>query len=157
MTFKILVGVLLVFSLLLSSCYPELSVQQYGKLREDLDALDIERHELRVKVATLEAEVGALETELASMKAKNPSTQAYIEFLYKMVSTQSSAKILEGEFDVGALITARDGLTIAAEEMGDSEIIYFLGLMDTENESQSVSAYYKIIEHCVKQIKQNLE
>ena len=39
---KVLVGIVIVLSLLLSSCYPELSVQQYDRLKNDLIALDIE-------------------------------------------------------------------------------------------------------------------
>ncbi|MBA7614516.1 hypothetical protein ES703_21782 [subsurface metagenome] len=147
---KVLLGILLAFSLLLSSCYPELSVQQYDRLKEDLEALDVERQELR-------AEVTALETELAALETKNAITRAYVEFLNKLVSTQSSAKLLEGEFDVEALIAAGFGIEIAAEELGDNEIIYFLGLMNPENESQTVGIYYKIIEYCVKKMKQNLE
>jgi len=150
MRFKALLGFLIVFSLLLSSCYPELSVQQYDKLREDLEALDIERQELRVKAT-------ALENELVDIKAKSQAISAYIELMHELVSTQSSAKILEGEFDVESLIGSGDELTRAAEELEDSEVIYFLSLMDPENESQTVSAYYKIIETCVKKIRQNLE
>jgi len=58
---------------------------------------------------------------------------------------------------VEALIAAGFGIEIAAEELGDNEIIYFLGLMNPENESQTVGIYYKIIEYCVKKMKQNLE
>ncbi|MFC2021402.1 hypothetical protein ACFLU1_06465 [Chloroflexota bacterium] len=157
MAVKVLVGVLVTFSLLLSSCYPELSVQQYDKLRDDLEALDVERQELQAEVAALKTEVDTLKTEIEVLRAKNPVTSAYIEFLNKLVATQSSARILEGEFDAEALITAGLGLQLAAEELDDSEIIYFLDLMDAENESQTVAAYYKIIEYCVKKIKQNLE
>ena len=157
MKFKTLLGIMLAFSLLLSSCYPELSVQQYDKLREDLEALDVERQELRVRATALEAEMEALEIELLDTKTRNQAIRAYVEFLHKTVSTQSSAKILEGEFDVESLITSRDELTAAAQELEDSEIVYFLSLMDPENESQTVSAYYKIIEYCVKEIRLNLE
>ncbi len=157
MTVKILLGILLAFSLLLSACYPELSVQQYDTLREDLDKLDTERKELMVEVATLGAERAALQLELTEVKNKNVITGAYIDFLNKIVSTQSSEKVLAGGFDVEALIAAEAELITAAEELEDGEIVYFLGLLDPENESQTVSAYYKVIEYCVKRIKQNLE
>lgn len=147
---KILVGVLIVLSLLLSSCYPELSVQQYDKLREDLEALDIQRQELQ-------AELEIVKTELTEIKAKNTQTYAYVEFLVKLVSTQSSERILIGEFDVGSLIDSSFALTMAAESLGDNQIDYYLGLMDRENESQTVGAYYKAIEYCLKNMKQNLE
>ena len=147
---KILVGVLIVLSLLLSSCYPELSVQQYDKLREDLEALDIQRQELQ-------AELETVKTELTAIKAKHTQTRAYVEFLAKLVSTQSSERILIGEFDVGSLIDSSFALTMAAESLGDNQIDYYLGLMDRENESQTVGAYYKAIEYCLKNMKQNLE
>ena len=140
---KILVSVLLALSLLLSSCYPELSVQQYDELRKDLAEMDVQRQEL--------------EAELTALKAKNSKTLAYTEFLVKLVSTQSSERILKGEFDVNSLIDSSFELTSVAESLGDGDIIYYLGLIDAENESQTVSAYYKTIEYCLKKIKQNLE
>jgi len=150
MRLKALIGFLIVFTLLFPSCYPELSVQQYDKLREDLEAMDVERQELGSRVS-------ALETELNEIKTKNQIIRDYVEFLNKMVSTQSSAKILEGEFDVEALFASRAELMITAEALEDGEIAYYLSLMDHENESQTVSAYYKILEYCVKEIKRNLE
>ncbi|MFC1952828.1 hypothetical protein ACFLWR_01690 [Chloroflexota bacterium] len=150
MRVKALLGFLLVFTFLISSCYPELSIQQYDRLREDLETMDVERHELRTKN-------DSLETELVNIKAKNQEIRNYIEFMYKMISTQSSAKILEGEFDVESLITSKDELNVIAEELEDGQIIYFMSLMNPENESQTVSAYYKIVEYCVKEIKQNLD
>ncbi len=140
---KILVGILVVLSLLLSSCYPELSVQQYDKLKEDLVKLDIQRQEL--------------EAQLTAIKAKNAKTLTYVDFLNKLVSTQSSEMILTGEFDVGSLINASSELMNIAESLGDNDIIYYLGLMNAENESQTVAAYYKAVEYCLKKIKQNLE
>ena len=147
---KILVGVLIVLSLLLCSCYPELSVQQYDKLKEDLVELDVQRQELEEEVATLEEEVAALEE-------KNAKTLAYVEFLVKLVSTQSSERILTGEFDVGSLVDSGAELMSTAEILGDNEVIYYLGLINHENESQTVGAYYKVIEYCLKNMKQNLE
>ena len=147
---KILVGVLIVLSLLLCSCYPELSVQQYDKLKEDLVALDVQRQELEGKVATLEE-------ELATLKEKNEKTRAYVDFLEKLVSTQSSERILMGEFDVESLVDSEAELMSTAESLGDNEVIYYLGLMNHENESQTVGAYYKVIEYCLKNMKQNLE
>ncbi len=157
MAVKILLGILVAFSLLLSACYPELSVQQYDKLRQDLENLDTDRQELLVQVAVLGAERTALQAELAEVRTKNAITGAYIDFLNKIVSTQSSEKVLEGGFDVEALIEAGDELVAAAEDLADSESVYFLGLLDSEDESLTVSAYYKVIEFCVKRIKQNLE
>lgn len=140
---KILVGALVALSLLLSSCYPELSVQQYDKLKEDLVELDIQRQELLA--------------ELAAIEDKDLETRTYVSFLEKLVSTQSSERILTGEFDVVSLINAKAELMSAAENLGDNDITYYLGLMDGEKESQTVAAYYKAIEYCFKKIKQNLE
>lgn len=150
MAVKILVGVLIVLSLLVSSCYPELSVQQYDKLKEDLAELDVQRQEL-------EEEVAALLEELANVEAKNAKTLAYVEFLGKLFSTQSSEKILTGEFDIESLVDARAELMSAAESLGDNQVVYYLGLMDRENESQTIGAYYKVLEYCRKNIKKNLE
>ena len=143
MAVKILVGVLVTLSLLLSSCYPELSVQQYDRLKKDLVELDIQHREL--------------EAQFTALKAKNAETLTYVDFLNKLVSTQSSEMILSGQFDVGSLIDASTGLTNMAESLGDSDITYYLGLMDAENESQTVTAYYKVIEYCLKKLKQKLE
>ena len=140
---KVLLGFLMAFSLLLSSCYPELSVQQYDKLRQDLAALDTERQALRA--------------ELTEVKTKNAEALAYVRFLEKLESTQSSEKILSGQFDVGSLISAKDELTNLAGNLGDNEIAYFLGLLKPGNDSQTVAAYYKVVEYCLKKMKQNLE
>ena len=150
MSRKFLLCVLLTFSLLLSSCYPELSVQQYDKLREDLETLDTERQELRGQVVSLE-------TELTAIKVKNKQILAYIRFLEKLESTQSSEKILLGQFDVNSLIHAKDELMNQANELGDNDIAYYLGLMKPDNDSQTVAAYYKVIEYCLKKMKQNIE
>lgn len=139
---KVILGILLAFSLLLSSCYPELSVQQYDKLRQDIAALDTERQQLR--------------TELAALKTKNAKTLAYVVFLDKLESTQISVKILSGQFDTSSLINASANLTSMAKDLGDNEIVYSLGLMKPDNDSQTVQAYYKIVEYCLKKIKQNL-
>ena len=144
---KILVGVLLALSLLLSSCYPELSVQQYDKLREDLAEMDIQRQELEVELETIKAE----------NEEKDAEMRAYVGFLEKLVSTQSSERILTGEFDVDSLVDAKDALTDVAESLGDNEITYYLGLMNRENGSQTVAAYYKVVEYCLKKMKQNLQ
>ena len=151
---KILVGILVTLSLLLSSCYPELSVQQYDRLKEDLIALDVERQELQAELAVIKAEIATIKAE---NEAKNAETLAYVEFLDKLVSTQSSEMILAGQFDVVALTDANAELAGIAERLGDNEIIYYLGLMDRDNESQTVAAYYKVIEYCLKKMKQNLE
>jgi hypothetical protein len=140
---KVVFVILIVSSLLLSSCYPELSVQQYDKLRQDIAALDTERQQLR--------------TELTELKAKNAETLAYVAFLDKLESTQISVKILSGQFDAGSLVSASANLTSLAKDLGDNEIVYSLGLMKPGNDSQTVQAYYKIVEYCIKKIKQNLE
>ena len=140
---KILVSVLVALSLLLSSCYPELSVQQYDKLRKDLAELDAQHQEL--------------EAELTALEAKTAETLAYVNFLDKLVSTQKSEMILSGQFDVGSLVDSSAELTSVAESLGNSDISYYLGLMDAENEGQTVTAYYKVIEYCLKKMKQNLE
>lgn len=140
---KILVGIVVTLSLLLSSCYPELSVQQYDRLRNDLVKLDAQRQEL--------------EGKLAALKAKDAETLAYVDFLDRLVSTQKSEMILSGQFDVGSLIDSNAMLTDIAESLGDNDIIYYLGLMDAENESQTVTTYYKVIEYSLKKLRQNLE
>jgi len=147
---KILLGVLIVLSLLLSSCYPELSVQQYDKLKEDLAELDVQRQGLVNELATLE-------DEFAAFKAKNEQTLAYVGFLVKLVSTQSSERILIGEFDVESLVNSKDELMDAAESLADSEIHYYLGLVNLDNPSEAVAAYYKAVEYCLKKMKNNLE
>lgn len=147
---KILIGILVVLSLLLASCYPELSVQQYDQLKKDLAELDIQRQELQSELETIKA-------ELTAVKAKNTATVAFVRFLEKLVATQSSEKILAGEFDVESLVNAKGELMSAAESLGDSDITYYLGLLDRNNKSQTIGAYYKVIEYCLKDIKKNLE
>ena len=46
--------------------------------------------------------------------------------------------------------------TNKAKNLGDNEILYSLGLMEPGNDSQTVQAYYKIVEYSLKKIKQNL-
>jgi len=142
MAVKVILGVLLAFSLLLSSCYPQLSVQQYDKLRQDIAALDTERQQLRA--------------ELTALKTKNAETLAYVAFLEKLEATQSSEKILSGKFDVGSLLDAKSELTGLANKLGNNEIVSFLDLMKPDNDSQTLPAYYKIIQICLNKIKQNL-
>ncbi len=139
---KVFLIIWLSFGLLLSSCYPELSVQQYDKLRQDIAALDTERR--------------GLSGNLTALKAKNAETLAYVAFLDKLATTQISKKILEGQFDADAVISASVNLTEMAKNLGDNEIVYFLASMKPDNESQTAQAYYKIIEYCMKKIKQNL-
>ncbi len=146
---KVILVVLLTFSLLLSSCYPQLSVQQYDQLRKDIAALDTERQQLRGQVASLEKEFTAL-------KAKDAETLAYVTFLDKLVATQVSEKILSGQFDATAVITASVNLTAMAKSLGDNDIIFFLESMKPDNDGQTAQAYYKIVEYCLKKIKQNL-
>ena len=147
---KALVSVLLALSVLLYSCYPELSMQQYDKLKSDIAALDTERKEL-------ESTLSASEVELRATEEKNAETLTYVKFLDKLLSVQSSELILSGEFDISALIDTSVELTSMAEKLGDNDIIFYLGLLNAENKNESVAAYYKVIEYSFKRIKQNLE
>ncbi|MFC2038321.1 hypothetical protein ACFLUG_00920 [Chloroflexota bacterium] len=151
---KILLGVMLGLTLLFTSCYPELSVQQYDKLKEDLVALDVRRAQLEVEVEGLNLRIEELETTHA---AESTTVRTYINFLEKMVSTQSSEMILTGEFDVGSLVNSKEILVTMADELDDQQINYFIGLMDSENKSQTVAAYYKTVEYCIKEIKLTLQ
>lgn len=144
---RILTGILIALSILLASCYPELSVQQYDQLKKDLAALDVERQELQEELTAIKAHDLEMKTEI----------NAYIGFLEKLVSTQISKKILTGEFDTQSLIDSKEELIIAAEGLSDNEINLFLGLMNSENKPDIVGAYYKVIEYCLKNIKQTLE
>jgi len=146
---KIIVIVLVALCLSLSSCYPELSVQQYDKLKEDLAELD-EQH------TELETELELVKTELKEIKTRNQEIRAYIDFMVQLVSTQSSESLLKGEFDTGALIEAKEQLLTAAEILEDVDISYYLSLIDPENEDETVGVYYKVIEYCLKNIKQKL-
>src|SRR3990172_11534027 len=143
MALKVILAIAMVSGLLLTSCYPELSVQQYDKLRKDIAELDVRRQ--------------ALEKELTDIKATHSKTRAYVELLNKMVSTQSSEKLLAGQFDVPSLINAKSELLKLANNLQDNEIAYFLGLMKADNQSQTMAAYYKVIEYFLKKITQNLE
>jgi cell division protein FtsB len=148
---KVLTGFFIVLILLLSACYPKLSVQQYDKLRQDITSLNTESQALSNNVTSLEA-------ELASVKTSNTKALGYINFLEKLISTQNSEKVLsgKGEFDVGTLLKANKDLIAMANDIGDSEIAYLLGLMKPNNDDQTITAYYKIIEKCIKNIKQDL-
>ena len=149
MAWKSLIIVLLSLCLLVSSCYPELSVQQYDKLKEDLEKLDEKRTEL-------EQEVNNLSTELEEIKEKNTEVRAYIDFLVVLVSTQNSERLLEGEFDTNALVESKEKLLESAEKLQDSDLEYYLSLINPENEAETVGVYYKAIETCLKEIKQEL-
>lgn len=143
MVLKTLLVAAMASVLLLTSCYPELSVQQYDKLKKDIAELDVQRQ--------------TLEKELQALKAQHIETRAYLDLLTKMVYTQSSEKLLAGQFDVPSLISAKPDLLSRANQLGDNEIAYFLGLMKSDNQTQTMAAYYKVIEYCLKQISQNLE
>lgn len=151
---KLLIGFLLALSLLFSSCYPELSVQQYDKLKEDLEALDVKRAELELQVESLIKDIESLKAEDTT---KDAETTEYVRFLEKMISTQSSERLLTGEFDVESLINSEEVLNEMAEELGDSKVSYYLELFDSDNSTQTVAAYYKTIEYCFKQMKLNLQ
>ena len=149
MAWKSLIIVFIGLCLLVSSCYPELSVQQYDKLKEDLEKLDEKRTEL-------EQEVASLTMELEEIKAKNTEVREYIDFLVELVSTQNSESLLKGEFDTNALVESKEKLLESAEKLQDSEVEYYLSLINPENEAETIGVYYKAIETCLKEIKQEL-
>ena len=149
MAWKSLIIVFIGLCLFIASCYPELSVQQYDKLKEDIEKLDEKRTEL-------EQEVALLSLELEEIKAKNTEVRSYIDFLVKLVATQNTESLLEGEFDTNALIESKEILLESAEKLQDSEIVFYLSLISPENETETVGVYYKAIETCLKEIKQEL-
>ena len=149
MAWKVIFIVLLGVCLFVSSCYPELSVQQYDKLKDDLEKLDEKRTEL-------EQEVESLSLELEEIKAKNSEVRTYIDFLVQLVSTQNSESLLKGEFDTNALVQSKEKLLESAIQLQDSEIEYYLSLISPDNEAQTAGVYYKAIERCLKGIKQEL-
>ncbi|HEY93439.1 MAG TPA: hypothetical protein G4O15_00680 [Dehalococcoidia bacterium] len=149
MAWKSLIVVFMGLCLFASSCYPELSVQQYDKLKEDLEKLDEKRVEL-------EQEVASLSTELDVIKEKNTEVRTYIDFLVQLVSTQNTERLLQGEFDTSALVASKEKLLTSAERLKHSEIEYYLSLINPENEAETVGVYYKAIEICLKEIKQEL-
>lgn len=151
---KLLIGFLLALSLLFTSCYPELSVQQYDKLKEDLEALDVKRAELELEIDSLTENIELLKAEDA---AEDAVTIRYVRFLEKIISTQSSERLLSGEFDVDSLVNSKEVLNEMANELGDSKVGYYLELFDSNNSTQTVAAYYKTIEYCFKEMKLNLQ
>ena len=156
MAWKLLIAVFVGLCLCVSSCYPELSVQQYDKLKEDLEKLDEKRSELEQEIAVLSVEVASLSTELDEIKTKNTEVRAYIDFLVELVSTQNSESLLEGEFDTDALVESKEKLLESAKTLQDSQIEFYLSLISPENEAETVGVYYKVIEDCLKEIKQEL-
>ena len=94
--------------------------------------------------------------ELEEIKAKNTEVRSYIDFLVKLVSTQNTESLLEGEFDTNALVESKETLLESAEKLQDSDIEYYLSLINPENEAETVGVYYKAIEICLKEIKQEL-
>ena len=158
MTKKLLVGIMVTLSLLFTSCYPELSVQQYDELKEDLKELDVKRAELEGQVEQLEAQIVTIQQENAE---KNAEVRKYVRdnivFLEKMISTQSSARILTGEFDVESLVASKDTLMELSKDLKGSNISYYLEMLDSDNETKTVAAYYKIVEYCFKEIKDTLK
>lgn len=160
---KFIIAILIFLSLLIASCYPELSVQQYDQLKADLEALDSQRQGLVEEVIALSGQVGALQEQVTTLVAEIEASQvndlvalAYIDFLDKLVSTQTEL-ILRGQFDIEALVEASEGLMDEAADLKNSDIIYYLGLMTPDNQIETVAAYYKIIEATVKNIRINLE
>ena len=156
MAWKLLIIVFIGLCLIVTSCYPELSVQQYDKLKEDLEKLDEQRTELAQEVSFLSMEVSSLSMELEEIKVKNTEVRAYIDFLVQLVSTQNTESLLAGEFDTNALVESKEKLLESAENLKDSEIEYYLSLINPENEAETVGVYYKAIEKCLKEIKQEL-
>lgn len=160
---KIVIAVLIFLSLLIASCYPELSVQQYDQLKADLEALDVQRRDLVEEVIALSGQVEALQAQVANLigdvkanKLHDLAALAYIDFLDKLVSTQTEL-ILRGQFDIEALVEASEELMEEAAGLENSEIIYYLGLMTPDNQIATVGAYYKIIEETVKKIRTHLQ
>ncbi|UCC17304.1 MAG: hypothetical protein JSU58_01810, partial [Dehalococcoidales bacterium] len=98
----------------------------------------------------------SLSMELEEIKAKNTEVRSYIDFLVQLVSTQNSESLLQGEFDTNALVESKEKLLEFAEKLQDSEIEYYLSLINPENEAETVGVYYKAIEECLKAIKQEL-
>ena len=139
----------LCLSIGLSACHPELSVQQYDQLKEDIVKLDEERTALREEIDTLTE-------QLDTVKEKNAVVRKYVNFIVQLIATQNSESLLKGEFDVAALTAAKDALLEAANKLEDQDIHYYMTLIDEENEAETVGAYYKAIEYCIKNIKQEL-
>jgi outer membrane murein-binding lipoprotein Lpp len=150
MTKKILIGIMMIMSLLLTSCYPELSVQQYDQLKEDLKNLDVKRIEL-------EAEIAALEQQITAIQQENAETRRYlrdnIAFLEKIVATQSKTRVLTGEFDIESLVDAKGELLALSGNITGSNISYYLEMMKSDNQTQTVAAYYAVLENCFKQMR----
>jgi hypothetical protein len=146
---KVIIIVITALCLCLSSCYPELSVQQYDKLKEDLRTLDIER-------TNLEKNLAAATSELDICNNNNLEIGAYVDFMSLLMSTQNSESLLAGEFDAAALVESKEELIAAAENLSDGDVVYYMSLIDPDNESGTVGAYYKAMEYCIKNIKQKL-
>ena len=68
-----------------------------------------------------------------------------------------SERILTGEFDVVSLVDSKDILIETAKDLEESNISYYLELMNSDNESQTVAAYYKTMEYCFKEMRKILE
>lgn len=171
MRMKYVLGLIALLSLTFSACYPELSVQQYDQLKADLDAMDTQRQELldenialendklqlQNEVTTLETDLATLQEQFNTARSRNNKIRGYVTFLNKLIATQSSELILEGQFDIKALVAAKDSLIGASANLSNGDVAYYVGLIDADNEGQTVGAYYKAIESCVKGIKNNLE
>ena len=76
--------------------------------------------------------------------------------MVQLIATQNSESLLKGEFDVAALAAAKDALLESANKLEDQDIHYYMTLIDEENEAETVGAYYKAIEYCIKNIKLEL-
>ena len=160
---KLILGIMTLFLLSLSSCYPELSVQQYDQLKADLKTLYTQRQDMLHQIYTLKDQVSTLQQENAALtdqvngaKSNDANILDYINFLSKLVATQSSELILKVQFDVTALVNAKASLITAAAPLGNGDVDYYLSLIDPDKEGQTAGAYYKVIETCVKAIKANL-
>jgi len=124
-------------------------VQQYDKLKEDLEVLN-------TQTTTLTGELAQVKAELQTFKDKNTEIRSYVNFMVQLISTQNSESLLSGEFDVAALADAKDELTDSAVILGDTNISYYVSLIDATKEAETAGAYYKAIEYCIKNIKQKL-
>ena len=141
---------------LLTSCYPELSVQQYDKLKEDLDVLNHQSAALEEELNHVNSENEALQTNNAQMIANNAEIKSYVDFITKLLATQNSEGQLNGKFDVQSLVEAKDSLLVAADNLTDGNIYRYISIIGPDNEVETMGAYYQALSTCIRNIKQKL-
>lgn len=135
--------------LFLTSCYPELSVQQYDQLKEDLEVLNHQSAAMDEELAYINAENGLL-------KENNVEIATYVDFMMQLLSTQNSESLLNGEFDVQALVDSKEVLLASSANLSDGNIYRYLSIINEENEAETMGAYYQTLSTCIKNIKQKL-